>query len=213
MDAKVPQKRAGRPSDDQRREVRGRLAAAARELFGSRGFAAVTVREVAQHAGVTPAMVNYYFRGKHGLFLAVLEDLLEEALAGMEAAGESITGPGGIRIYLDRHVALLAENPWVAPLIYREVVLNPDLPSNFVAHFPGRLFGLLRRAVVAAQRRGELDPEPDADFLVISIVASSVFPFLMRPVIETLTAHTVDDAFARQWASHAGRMFYRGAAG
>ncbi len=213
MDAKARGRRVGRPSDVQRREVRARLAAAARELFGSRGFAAVTVREVAEHAGVTPAMVNYYFRGKHGLFLAVLEDLLEEALAGMEAAGESITGPGGIQVYLDRHTALLADNPWVAPLIYREVVLNPDLPSDFVAHFPGRLFGLLRRAVIAARDRGEVARDLDPDLLVVSVVASSVFPFLMGPVIETLTGGPVNEAFARRWASHAGRMFYRGAEG
>lgn len=205
------ERRVGRPSDEARLEVRARLGAAARELFGSRGFAAVTVREVAERAGVTPAMVNYYFRGKHGLFRAVLEDILEEALAGMEAAGESITAPGGIRTYLARHAAIMSENPWVAPLIYREVVLSADFPSEFVARFPGRLFGLLRRAVRAAQDRGELDPGLDADFLVLSIVASSVFPFLMRPVIENLTGSPVDRSFAGRWAAHAGRMFYEGA--
>lgn len=203
--------KVGRPGEEERREVRSRLGAAARELFGSRGFAAVSVREVAARAGVTPAMVNYYFRGKHGLFRAVLEDVLEEALDGMEEAGEAIAAPGGIRIYLARHAAVLSANPWIAPLIYREVVLSADFPSEFVARFPGRLFGLLRGAVIAAQRRGELDPDLEPDFLVLSIVASSVFPFLMRPVIENVAKIRVDPAFAERWAAHAARMFYDGA--
>ena len=205
------ERKVGRPGEDERREVRARLAAAARELFGSKGFSAVTVREVAARAGVTPAMVNYYFRGKHGLFRAVLEDILEEALAGMEAARESITAPGGIRAYFVRHAALMAANPWVAPLIYREVVLATDLPADFVARFPGRLFGLLREAVGAAQARGELDPALDRDFLVMSVVASSVFPFLMRPMLEPLAGRPIDGDFAARWAAHSGRMFYEGA--
>ena len=204
-------RKVGRPGEEDRREVRTKLGVAARELFGSRGFAGVSVREVAERAGVTPAMVNYYFRGKHGLFRAVLEDILEEALAGMEEAGEAIAGPGGIRTYLARHAAVLAANPWVAPLIYREVVLSTDFPSEFVARFPGRLFGLLRGAVIAAQGRGELDRELEPDFLVLSIVASSVFPFLMRPVVENVAKISVDPAFAERWAAHAARMFYDGA--
>jgi len=205
-------RKVGRPGEEDRREVRAKLGAAARELFGSRGFAAVSVREVAARAGVTPAMVNYYFRGKHGLFRAVLEDILEEALAGMEEAGEQIAAPGGIRTYLARHAAVLSANPWIAPLIYREVILSADFPSEFVARFPGRLFGLLRGAVLAAQARGELDPDLEPDFLVLSIVASSVFPFLMRPVIENVAKITVDQEFAGRWAAHAARMFYKGAA-
>jgi AcrR family transcriptional regulator len=212
MNTSGRRKKVGRPGEEDRQEVRAKLGAAARELFGSRGFAAVSVREVAERAGVTPAMVNYYFRGKHGLFRAVLEDILEEALAGMEEAGEAIAAPGGIRTYLARHAAVLSANPWIAPLIYREVVLSADFPSEFVARFPGRLFGLLRGAVIAAQGRGELDPDLEPDFLVLSIVASSVFPFLMRPVIENVAKISVNPAFAERWAAHAARMFYKGAA-
>lgn len=212
MATRRKQRKVGRPGEDERREVRARLGAAARELFARKGFAAVSVREVAEHAGVTPAMVNYYFRGKHGLFRAVLEDTLEEALAGMEDARQTICAPGGIREYISRHAQVLAANPWIGPLIYREVVLASDFPSQFVARFPGRLFGLLREAVLAARERGELAPDLDADFLVLSIVAASVFPFLMRPVVEDLASTRIDRDFAARWADHAGRMFYNGAA-
>jgi len=203
--------KVGRPVEDERRQVRARLAMAARELFARKGFAAVSVREVAGHAGVTPAMVNYYFRGKHGLFRAVLEDVLEEALAGMEAAGESINGPGGIGAFLARHAAILSANPWVAPLIYREVVLSDDIPADFVERLPGRLFALLSGAVASAQERGELDPELEPRLLVMYILAVSVFPFLMRPMVEQVAGVRVNRAFAERWAELGGRIFYQGA--
>lgn len=52
--------------------TRDRLLAAAIDLFAERGFADVTVREICQKAGANLAAVNYHFRDKLGLYLAVL---------------------------------------------------------------------------------------------------------------------------------------------
>jgi AcrR family transcriptional regulator len=45
---------------------------AARELFAERGYADVTVREIAEHAGVTHALVHQYVGRKPDIFRAVL---------------------------------------------------------------------------------------------------------------------------------------------
>jgi AcrR family transcriptional regulator len=47
---------------------REKLLRAAAELFSEKGFRDVSVREIAAHAGVNPALVGYYFRGKQALF-------------------------------------------------------------------------------------------------------------------------------------------------
>jgi AcrR family transcriptional regulator len=44
---------------------------AAESLFSVHGFHGVTVRQVAKEAGVDPALLNYYFGSKRGLFDAV----------------------------------------------------------------------------------------------------------------------------------------------
>ncbi len=44
----------------------------AEALFSQHGFHGVTVREVGREAGVDPALLNYYFDSKRGLFEAVL---------------------------------------------------------------------------------------------------------------------------------------------
>jgi AcrR family transcriptional regulator len=41
--------------------------------FTERGYDGATVRAIAQRAGVDPAMVNHWFGGKDGLFVAALE--------------------------------------------------------------------------------------------------------------------------------------------
>jgi len=75
---------------------------AAEELFSQRGFYGVTVRQVADMAGVDVALPNYYFESKRGLFDAVFlrraevlnrqrSDCLDEALRAAEQAGERIT--------------------------------------------------------------------------------------------------------------------------
>jgi AcrR family transcriptional regulator len=48
------------------------LIAAAREVFVERGFDAATVRMIASRSGVDAAMVNHWFGGKQGLFVAAI---------------------------------------------------------------------------------------------------------------------------------------------
>ncbi|HYZ36679.1 MAG TPA: TetR family transcriptional regulator [Pseudonocardiaceae bacterium] len=54
-------------------DTRAALLDAARVEFTERGFDGATVRTIAQRAGMDPAMVNHWFGGKDGLFVAALE--------------------------------------------------------------------------------------------------------------------------------------------
>jgi AcrR family transcriptional regulator len=62
--------RGRRPAGESTRTA---LLDAARAEFTERGFDGATVRAIAQRAGVDPAMVNHWFGGKEGLFLAALQ--------------------------------------------------------------------------------------------------------------------------------------------
>ena len=57
--------------------VRERLLAAALQLFTSRGYAATSVREIVEAAGVTKPALYYYFRNKEGIYLAIIDGALE----------------------------------------------------------------------------------------------------------------------------------------
>ncbi len=68
--------------------VRDRLLAAALQLFTRKGYAATTVREIVDAAGVTKPVLYYYFGSKGGLYLelmnsshAILERIIAEIIA------------------------------------------------------------------------------------------------------------------------------------
>ena len=69
-----------RPVNANATATKARILAAARERFGEDGPAAVSVRDVASHAGVSLATVHHYFGTKHGLYQASIEAMYEELL-------------------------------------------------------------------------------------------------------------------------------------
>jgi AcrR family transcriptional regulator len=66
------------------------LLKAARQRFAFQGYAATTVRDVADDAGVNVALINRYFGSKEGLFEACLERAAQEV-------GRSVDSADGLR--------------------------------------------------------------------------------------------------------------------
>jgi AcrR family transcriptional regulator len=100
----------GRPRDAAK--TRQTLLAAARRRFTEDGYAATTVRDIADDAGVNVALINRYFSSKEGLFEACLQ-----------AAGDDLRRTAG-EVPLER----------VAEVIAQQVTGSPGgaLPSELV---------------------------------------------------------------------------------
>jgi TetR/AcrR family transcriptional regulator len=71
--------------------ARERLLASAVRLFEQRGYAATTVREIVEAAGVTKPVLYYYFGNKEGIF----QDLVRDAMERFDRAMEKADQPGG----------------------------------------------------------------------------------------------------------------------
>lgn len=93
--AKPKPRKRKRPAVGRPRKVDGgavaadRILDAAEDLFSKRGYDGVTMRQVAELAGVDPALAHYYFATKQGLFDAVLgrraELLFAERMGAFDA--------------------------------------------------------------------------------------------------------------------------------
>ena len=79
-------KKRGRPIGD-REAKSGELVAAARAVIARDGYAAASLRKVAQEAGASTGAVTYYFENKEAMVLAVAETLYDEFDAWLEAQG------------------------------------------------------------------------------------------------------------------------------
>ncbi|MBN3726144.1 CerR family C-terminal domain-containing protein [Burkholderia sp. Ac-20379] len=60
-------------------ETRGRIIEAAIELFGERGFAGASTRDIAARAGVNAPALQYYFENKEGVLRACIEAIGDHA--------------------------------------------------------------------------------------------------------------------------------------
>jgi AcrR family transcriptional regulator len=65
-------------------ETRLRIIHAAIELFGERGFAAASTRDIASRAGVNAPALQYYFENKEGVYRACAEHMVDAARAHFE---------------------------------------------------------------------------------------------------------------------------------
>ena len=67
-------RRPGRPTADEAAEgeTRERILTAAEELFRGRGYAAVSIGDIAAAVGVTKATLYYHFSGKDAIYTAVM---------------------------------------------------------------------------------------------------------------------------------------------
>jgi AcrR family transcriptional regulator len=56
-------------------ETRQRIIAVALELFSRHGYEHVSMRNIAEQAGVNATVLHYYFAGKHGLYFSCAEHI------------------------------------------------------------------------------------------------------------------------------------------
>ena len=71
-------------------DTRAEILVAARELFGENGYAATTMRAIAQRAGVDAALIHHHFGSKEALFRAVMQISFDPAaIAAIISGGES----------------------------------------------------------------------------------------------------------------------------
>jgi AcrR family transcriptional regulator len=80
-----------RPGSNQRgEETRGRILAAALELFAESGFEGASTRAIAERATVNLPAIQYYFGSKEGLYRAVVEQFSQHMRPAVMPVAESI---------------------------------------------------------------------------------------------------------------------------
>ncbi|WP_304561333.1 TetR/AcrR family transcriptional regulator [Sphingomonas immobilis] len=124
--------------------ARSRIKATARALFARYGIDAVTIRDIAQHAGQrNGGSVNYYFGSKEDLIFEILDDVArlrdEQAarqLDALEASGKPIT----VRALLKAHFTPISDDGEEMRLFtmlqtYRRDAMHSQIPGRWDTSF------------------------------------------------------------------------------
>jgi AcrR family transcriptional regulator len=192
--------------------VRDALLKTARDLFLARGFASVSIRQIAAAAGSSPATIHYHFGDKAGLYRAMLEVAIAPVAEALQELGEpGRAGQVDLSRIIRLYMRMLADNPWVPALIVQEVLAEGGrFREQFVEHFAGRLaplfIGILRRE----QARGALRADLDPPLAALSAISMTVFPFLALPVTSRVLGLSLDEATIDRLASHTTRVLFEG---
>ena len=168
----------GRPRQDSDPDARERLLDAAATLFAERGIAGTTVAEIAARAGVTPAMVHYYFTNRDQLVDALAaERLLPTVTAVWSPVVETDDLVPMLRGLVRRIFKAAEINPWLPSLWLREIVseggqlrgrLLKKLRFDYIEH--------LINTVATAQRRGEIDRHIEPRLVLMSLIGNTLLP-------------------------------------
>lgn len=211
----APRRAPGRPSAAEATDAREALLEATGKLVARSGAGAVSLRRIAEEAGVSAAMVHYYFGDKEGLYDAMLDRTfsrlvarVREAVAG--DADDEARDPLADLLEVLTHT--WAHEPWVVGLLVREVLAEGGhFRERFIRSYASQMAqllpGLMRREIERGRFRRELEPE----LAFLSFMGMTLFPFVARPVVEGALGIDYDEAFLARFTAHTRRLFLEGA--
>ena len=187
--------------------TRARLLEAAGEVFAQHGFEPATVREICTRANANIAAVNYHFRDKMGLYLAVLQESICAAkLADMRQATEPGQSPEQALHLIISAMLRRMSNPaergnWHVRLMAHELA-NPTAGLDRVVELAIAPNYATLRGVLAQLLN--LPPDHDTTRLCAhSVIGQVVHWAHARPVIARVwPALQMDDSRLTQIARH-----------
>jgi AcrR family transcriptional regulator len=188
-------RRQGRPPGGSEPIVRSILEATLRQL-GDRGFAALSVGEVAQAAGVNKTSIYRRWKHKSGLVVAALMSLRDS---------HAVRETGDLRQDLVRELRAKAAQVLTARnrKIVRALISFEDTADAVSARtLRQHRYGVTSKLIRNAVQRGELPSETDPSFLTELIVA----PLFYRCIV-------LSEALPRNYIERVVDTVLRGAAG
>ena len=174
-------RKPGRPRGSRpNAENRERLIDIALRLFSQQGIARTSLNAIAREAGVTPAMLHYYFNSREQLLDVMIEERflpLREQITGV--FGEYPDDPVMALSEMVKTLAIVAaQHEWFAPLWMQEVIGEmPVLRQHLHARFGEEKYHATLARVKSWQESGKLNPHLTAELLFTTLLSLVLVPF------------------------------------
>lgn len=113
----------------------------ATRVFGTSGFAATSVADVAEQAGISKPLIYNYFGSKEGLYAACVRGAAEALTAEIERTAASGTvGLARAVVTLDGMFRALAPRPWIWHLVFDPTAPHDPATAAVLADYERRIF-------------------------------------------------------------------------
>ena len=154
--------------------------------FLSKGYNGARTTSIAKAAGVTHAMLHYYFRTKELLFERIIDKKMTEItpLITYLIGNESLPLVDRIREAVSVHFDFIMANPDLPKFLMNEVIPYHDRSVMLISKVKDvfNIFEKLQHEVNEASSRGKIE-HFNVPILFQSILAINIFPSLMSEFI------------------------------
>jgi AcrR family transcriptional regulator len=159
------------------------LLRSGRALYPASGCAALSMRALAEHAGVRLSMVHYHFGSKDEFLRTLLQQMYDEGYARLSEPA-SAEGPAldRLRKALRELGGFLAEQRPFAARVWSDAASGQAVARAFVRVNAPRHLGLLTALMQQAEAEGALAPMPPLPRFVFTMGAVAA-PMFIAPVV------------------------------
>lgn len=184
--------------DNQERQSKEQqILASAEQEFLTKGYDGARTTSIAQAAGVTHAMLHYYFRTKEQLFERIVDEKFETMSHSMFAIMGDPSLPIVERIKggIEAHFDFIAANPLLPRFVINEIISRPErykLLYKRVGAVIDNVYCGLQFEIDRSAERGEIE-RVDVKMLFVSILSLNIFTFLAYPFMEPLMGELMAD--------------------
>ena len=168
--------RGSKPDADKREQ----LIDIALQLLSQQGVARTSLNAIAREAGVTPAMLHYYFNSREQL----LDVMIEERFLPLRAEIGGVFGDypdepvQALTEMVKKLATLAAQYEWFAPLWMQEVIGEmPVLRQHLHARFGDEKYQATLAMVKRWQEEGKVNPHLSAELLFTTLLSLVLVPF------------------------------------
>lgn len=155
-----------------------RILEEATRLFVTRGYNAVSMREIAEACGVTKAALYYHFVDKSALLLAILNEHLDEVSRIVSTSCDTCkSGRDRLSALVDGIFQLSPQRRAIIRMASQEMVnLDADTRRDFGKIYEEKFIGRIRLIIEESISAGEMRPMDPG--LAVWVLLGMMYPFL-----------------------------------
>lgn len=192
-----------------RTDAKAKLLETALPLFPAKGYAGVSIREIAAAAGVNSSAISYYFGGKEGLYGAILENLFApiEAIVTQKKI-KTFTAEQLVRDFAVQAVALHKKNPYIMKYMYMEMINPTRFCDTIIKIKLSKVYQYLSQSVQQGINEGSFRSELNVGHAAFSLSALINMFFVVTPIRRRFLPETRDEEAA--YVEQAVSIFLQG---
>lgn len=193
-------------------DTRSKLIEVATQLFATKGYAAVSIRELTVAAQVNVSAISYYFNGKEGLYQAVLEDQLAPILGALQAAKKKgpLSSTERLAFYADQVAAIHLQRPFISRFIQMEIINPTHFGGPVIEKHLAQAYLFVNTVLQEGIANSEFRPELDSSYATIALIGILNFYFISQPLLPRLLSEPKPAHSERQYITHAFQVYLHG---